>query len=117
VIEQKRQNRTVAMQGMAREAGPNYRPPAALSPAAATSPSSGPVDWQTYFGGQKKMPIVAIPDGEQVSFPDSMTPDNILGIIEQKFPDHAASFNDRFSAAGAYDPTPEALDQGLSRRQ
>lgn len=30
VIEQKRQNRVTAMQGMAREAGPNYKPPAAL---------------------------------------------------------------------------------------
>lgn len=40
VIEQKRQNRVTAMKGMAREAGPNYRPPESLTsiPAGATKP-------------------------------------------------------------------------------
>lgn len=37
VIEQKRQNRITAMRGMAREAGPAYKPPASI-----INPSSGP---------------------------------------------------------------------------
>ena len=40
VIEQKRQNRVTAMKGMAREAGPNYRPPEALT--SITSPTPRP---------------------------------------------------------------------------
>lgn len=41
VIEQKRQNRITAMQGMAREAGPQYKPPAEILPqniVAASAP-------------------------------------------------------------------------------
>ena len=38
VIEQKRQNRVTAMKGMAREAGPNYRPPEALTSVAPNQP-------------------------------------------------------------------------------
>lgn len=41
VKEQKRQNRVVAMQGMAREAGPQYKPPAALINANAPPASQG----------------------------------------------------------------------------
>jgi hypothetical protein len=55
VIEQKRQNRVRAMQGMAREAGPQYKPPPALAGSAAQSGavgSGGAVDWQSYFGRQ-----------------------------------------------------------------
>lgn len=37
VIEQKRQNRITAMRGMARQAGPSYRPPATIIPQAAAS--------------------------------------------------------------------------------
>lgn len=33
------------------------------------------------------MPIVAMPDGTQVSFPDDMPADQIRGMIAQKFPD------------------------------
>lgn len=33
------------------------------------------------------MPVVAMPDGAQVSFPDEMPPDQIKGLILQKFPD------------------------------
>lgn len=35
------------------------------------------------------MPIVAMPDGTQVSFPDDMPADQIRGMIVQKFPDAA----------------------------
>lgn len=69
------------------------------------------------------MPVVSMPDGTRVSFPDGMPDDAIRGIIAQKFPevergnDKPASFNDRFAAVGKYDPNPEARDQGLSRRQ
>lgn len=38
VIEQKRQNRIAAMQGMARQAGPGYRPPDALTGRAPGAP-------------------------------------------------------------------------------
>lgn len=49
VLEQKRQNRVTAMQGMARQAGPGYRPPASLTgisanPGAGNVTSSG-VKW------------------------------------------------------------------------
>ncbi|MBS0529759.1 MAG: hypothetical protein JSS22_10265 [Proteobacteria bacterium] len=54
VIEQKRQNRIRAMQGMAREAGPRYQPPASLNGTIPATPSGGSVvDWQNYFGGSK----------------------------------------------------------------
>lgn len=45
VLEQKRQNRVTAMQGMARQAGPGYKPPAALTsqqPTAAQPPAAPP---------------------------------------------------------------------------
>jgi len=41
VIDQKRQNRVIAMQGMAREAGPQYRPPAELINANKPRASQG----------------------------------------------------------------------------
>jgi hypothetical protein len=68
------------------------------------------------------MPVVAMPDGTRVSFPDGMTPDVIRGMIAEKFPDavrggRPADFEERFAAVGPYDPNPEARDQGLSRRQ
>jgi hypothetical protein len=43
VIEQKRQNRITAMRGMAREAGPLYKPPASLVPQAAQPVPAPPV--------------------------------------------------------------------------
>lgn len=52
------------------------------------------------------MPVVAMPDGAQVSFPDDMQPDQIRSMILQKFPDAAKS------ASSA-----EAPDHGLSERQ
>ena len=45
VLEQKRQNRVTAMQGMARQAGPGYKPPSALTsqqPTAAQLPAAPP---------------------------------------------------------------------------
>lgn len=33
------------------------------------------------------MPVVAMPDGTQVAFPDDMPAENIRGLISQKFPD------------------------------
>jgi len=33
------------------------------------------------------MPVVAMPDGSRVKFPDDMPPDQIKGFIRQKFPD------------------------------
>jgi len=51
------------------------------------------------------MTIVAMPDGTQVSFPDDMPPDQIRGLILQKFPDVAKGL------------VPEATDHGLSERQ
>lgn len=65
------------------------------------------------------MPVVAMPDGTRVAFPDDMTPDAIRGMISQKFPDEskAASFADRFAAVGPYESNPEARDHGLARRQ
>lgn len=68
------------------------------------------------------MPVVSMPDGTRVAFPDGMSPDAIRGLIAQKFPDAGkddapASFAERFAPVGKYDPNPEPLDQGLSRRQ
>jgi hypothetical protein len=45
VIEQKRQNRVLAIQGVSRAAGPSYVPPPSLG-------AGGVVDFNTYFGGQ-----------------------------------------------------------------
>jgi hypothetical protein len=47
VIKQKRQNRLAAMQGIAREAGPNYEPPAFDNPQETTD---GVLDYNEYFG-------------------------------------------------------------------
>jgi hypothetical protein len=37
------------------------------------------------------MPIVQMPDGAHVQFPDNMPPDQIRSLILQKFPDAAKS--------------------------
>lgn len=46
------------------------------------------------------MPIVAMPDGTQVSFPDAMPAETIRDLISKKFPEatseHSATFSDRF---------------------
>lgn len=45
VIEQKRQNRMIAIQGVVRSAGPSYQAPPAMG-------ENGVVDYTVYFGGQ-----------------------------------------------------------------
>lgn len=45
------------------------------------------------------MPIVGMPDGTQVSFPDDMPAEQIRGLITQKFPDAGKpGFDERFKA-------------------
>src|SRR5436190_2090883 len=53
------------------------------------------------------MPIVAMPDGAHVSFPDEMPPDQIRSLILKKFPD----------AGKQAKPDQEPADHGLSERQ
>lgn len=56
------------------------------------------------------MPIVAMPDGAHVSFPDDMPADQIRGMILQKFPDAGKPKEQP-------KPDAEAADHGLSERQ
>jgi hypothetical protein len=61
VIEQKRQNRIAAMRGMARQAGPAYKPPADIVPKAA---SQGGITQEQYNALPSGTPYTA-PDGSQ----------------------------------------------------
>lgn len=54
------------------------------------------------------MPIVAMPDGVQVQFPDDMPRESIRALILQKFPDAGASVSSKGE---------EPADHGLSERQ
>lgn len=67
------------------------------------------------------MPVVAMPDGTRVSFPDGMGDDAIRGMIAKRFPDavparREPTFDERFGEMSR-DPNPEPADQGLARRQ
>ncbi|MEQ9634598.1 MAG: hypothetical protein RLW68_00790 [Devosia marina] len=46
------------------------------------------------------MPIVRMPDGAQVRFPDDMPPEQIKSMIQQKFPDAGKQFNPIEAAQG-----------------
>jgi hypothetical protein len=56
------------------------------------------------------MPVVAMPDGTQVSFPDEMPAEQIKGLIASKFPDAVKG-----KQPAAAEPAPD--DHGLSERQ
>lgn len=63
VIEQKRQNRIAAMRGMARQAGPAYKPPADILPQAASSPQGGIT--QEQYNALPSGSTYTAPDGSQ----------------------------------------------------
>lgn len=54
VIDQKRRNRVLAIEGNMREAGPNYKPPEgwAGQGSQGNKPQASVVDWRTYFGSK-----------------------------------------------------------------
>lgn len=64
------------------------------------------------------MPIVAMPDGANVSFPDNMPADQIRGLILKKFPDAAAG-SKMLPPVVVDEAPPDAPqdDHGLARRQ
>jgi hypothetical protein len=55
------------------------------------------------------MPIVRMPDGKQVRFPDDMPSDEIKGIISKKYPDAFKAKEQEKPAASAADTATDAL--------
>jgi hypothetical protein len=55
------------------------------------------------------MPIVRMPDGKQVRFPDDMSKDEIKGIISKKYPDAFKAKDSEKPAASAADTATDAL--------
>ena len=59
------------------------------------------------------MPVVNMPDGAQVSFPDDMPADRIRSLIQQKFPDAAKGASVASAAPAAAPVAPPAADVPL----
>lgn len=59
------------------------------------------------------MPIVAMPDGSRVQFPDAMPPDQIRGFIQQKFPDAVPKQNPMEGQGTALDTAINGLTMGF----
>jgi hypothetical protein len=61
------------------------------------------------------MPIVTMPDGTQVSFPDDMPADDIRRMITTKFPDAAKSAEPASQARASQEPTLSPYDAARTR--
>lgn len=59
------------------------------------------------------MPIVAMPDGAQVQFPDDMPAEQIRGLIAQKFPDAATAFAERSDVSAGLPANAQKLQAAL----
>lgn len=64
------------------------------------------------------MPIVQLPDGRQVEFPDTMSQEEILGVMREKFPSEEVqkpSFMENIWGRGAVDTPGEKLGEAIQQ--